>query len=328
MHHNLSIDTDNISKIISLLRFPLAFFVVMIHCNMGGYKFPIFNYSLQNIIFLAVPLFYIISGYNFIKSKKSYQQKLKDRLKTLFVPYLLWNIIAYFVSIRHNGVYLPNWNVLILNPIDFPLWYIRDLFMLSLLTPIIYPIITKFKGVIFIIISSLLYIYEYKFPIIGLRYNSIFFYGIGMLLFRYLETKDFSIHISLYCEFLIHICSFILFIISIELRETLFHVDGFCFAVYIIFATISILFILLRFNKKINVYQFPFNQGDKSFFIYCSHCILISGFSVYLLNKTCLYSELKIFISAIISVSICILLYNILKRFTPTLLKSLNGGRI
>lgn len=212
MYHKLTLNTNTISKIISLLRFPLAFLVVMIHCNMRGYKCQFFNYSLQNIIFLAVPLFYMISGYNFIKSKKPYKQKIKDRFKTLLVPYSLWNIIAY--------------------------------------------------------------------------------------------------------------------IISIHLRKTLFHVDGFYFAIYIIFATISIIFILLRFNDKLSISQFPFNQGDKSFFIYCSHCILISGFSVYLLNKTCLYSELKIFISAIISVSICILLYSTLKKFAPSLLKILNGGRI
>lgn len=295
MYHKLTLNTNTISKIISLLRFPLAFLVVMIHCNMRGYKCQIFNYSLQNIIFLAVPLFYMISGYNFIKSKKPYKQKIKDRFKTLLVPYLLWNIIAYIVSIRNKGIYLPDWDMMVLNPIDFPLWYVRDLFFLCILTPILYPITTKFKGIIFIMIASLLYIYEYSLPIIGLKYNSIFFFGIGMILYQYLKTNNFSIHIPLYFESFIYICFSILFTISIHLRKTLFHVDGFYFAIYIIFATISIIFILLRFNDKLSISQFPFNQGDKSFFIYCSHCILISGFSVYLLNKTCLYSELKIF---------------------------------
>ena len=108
---------------------------------------------------------------------------------------------------------------------------------------------------------SFIYIYEYSLPIIGLKYNSIFFFGIGMILYQYLKTNNFSIHIPLYFESFIYICFSILFTISIHLRKTLFHVDGFYFAIYIIFATISIIFILLRFNDKLSISQFPFNQG-------------------------------------------------------------------
>ena len=321
-------NTDNISYLIAILRFPLAFLVVLIHCNNGGYKSVVFNYSLQNIMFLSVPFFYIISGYNFAKSKNTFKYRIKERLSTILLPYILWNTIAYIVSLRNKGFYWPDWNIMVLNPIDFPLWYLRDLFILCMIYPLIQILITKFKGVIFAIISIYLYIIEFSFPIIGLNYNSIFFFGIGIIIYEYLKHKEFKINIPFLFEYFIYIFTIILFFLSIYYRKELFHVDGFYFAIYILFAICSITFILLRLKDKLIISKFPFNQGNKGFFIYCSHCILISGFVVYILKQVNIYMEIKVFLAAIISTSICISIYKILHRYSPSILKLLNGGKI
>lgn len=51
---------------------------------------------------IAVPLFFIISGFLFFYhkdfSKQVYQQKLKTRAVTLLVPFILWNIIAILIQ--------------------------------------------------------------------------------------------------------------------------------------------------------------------------------------------------------------------------------------
>lgn len=328
MRSRIVISTDNISYLIAILRFPLAFLVVLIHCNYGGYESVVFNYSLQNIMFLAVPFFYIISGYNFTKSKKTFIERIKERLTTILLPYILWNTIAYIVSLRKKDFYWPDWNIMVLNPIDFPLWYLRDLFILCMIYPLIQILITKFKGVIFAIISIYLYIIEFSFPIIGLRYNSIFFFGVGIIIYKYLKHKEFKINIPFLFEYFIYLYTIILFFLSIYYRKEIFHVDGIYFAIYILFAICSITFILLRLKDKLKITMFPFNQGNKGFFIYCSHCILISGFVVYILKQVDFYLEIKVFLAAIISTSICILVYNILHRFSPSILKVLNGGKI
>lgn len=108
---------DNItSRTIERLRFPMTVLVLFIHvlpfaASQGGieYTFP-FNtdsWSHRFIYFfnwifprVAVPMFCIISGYLFFQGlntvdcfKEKYKLKLKSRVKTLLIPYLLWNII-------------------------------------------------------------------------------------------------------------------------------------------------------------------------------------------------------------------------------------------
>lgn len=328
MVSRIVISTDNISYLIAILRFPLAFLVVLIHCNYGGYKSVVFNYSLQNLMFLAVPFFYIISGYNFTKSNKTFKYRIKERLSTILLPYILWNTIAYIVSLRRIGFYWPNWDNMVLNPIDFPLWYLRDLFILCMIYPLIWILITKLKGVVFTIISIYLYTIEFSFPIIGLKYNSIFFFGMGIFIYKYLKHRNFKVVIPFLFEYFIYLFTITLFFLSVFYRKELFHVDGICFAIYILFAMCSITFILLRLKDKFKYSEFPFNQGNKGFFIYCSHCILISGFVVYVLKQVNIYMEIKVFLAAIISTSICIIIYKILHRYSPSILKLLNGGKV
>lgn len=322
----LVIVPENISKVIALLRFPLIVMVVIIHCNMGGFRTEIFNSCLQNIILLAVPFFFVISGYNFSKSNKSYFIKIKDRIQTLLIPYLIWNFIAYIVSMRYKGLYLPNWEIIVPNPINFPLWYLRDLFILCLLYPLISLLTNRLKGILFLIVTLPLCYNNYIFPVIGLRHYAIFFFGIGILMFRYLRAKNFSIIVSYYFEFFIYLITIILFIASLFIRETM-NPKSLWFVFYMLFAIISLLFILLRTENRLH-YTFLFNLGKKSFFIYCIHCVLISGFAVFLVNLTPLYSEIKIFLASGLSISLCLLVFYLMKRYTPNILKILNGGKI
>ncbi|WP_342383087.1 acyltransferase family protein [Bacteroides ovatus] len=104
------------SRTIERLRFPITVLVLFIHvllfaASQGGieYTFP-FTYDswshrliyFFNWIFprVSVPMFCIISGYLFFQGlntvdcfKEKYKYKLKSRVRTLLVPYLLWNII-------------------------------------------------------------------------------------------------------------------------------------------------------------------------------------------------------------------------------------------
>lgn len=323
----LTIVPENISRVISLLRFPLIIMVVMIHCNMGGFKTEIFNSCLQNIILLAVPCFFIISGYNFSKSNKSYVVKIKDRIHTLVIPYIIWNTAAYIVSMRYKGLYLPNWNMIVPEPINFPLWYIRDLFILCLLYPLLSLLINRFKGILFFLVVIPLCYNNYVFPIIGLRHYAIFFFGIGIFMFRYLKIKNFSISVSYSFEIFIYLITAILFIASLFFRESI-NPKSLWFIIYILFAIISILLILLRTENYISNSTLLINLGKKSFFIYCIHCVLISGFAVYLVNLTPLYSEIKIFLASGISICLCLLVFSLLKQYTPSVLRILNGGKI
>ena len=111
--------TNSISQTISFLRFPLIVAVVYIHFNISrkGISLHGINYGTDNpdwylftinlvssvIASIAVPLFFFISGYLFFLQKEfnrqEYLRKLQKRVKTLLVPYLLWNLIAIIYQV-------------------------------------------------------------------------------------------------------------------------------------------------------------------------------------------------------------------------------------
>ena len=88
------------SEAITWLRFPLIFFIIMLHCYssvaLSGSHTTYFNFIYPFSLWLGetgVPGFFFISGFLFFLSKKSYTQKLKTRFHTLFIPYILWNAL-------------------------------------------------------------------------------------------------------------------------------------------------------------------------------------------------------------------------------------------
>lgn len=121
---------------------------------------------------IAVPLFYMISGYLFFLKMpdgiKSIKGKLKKRVKTLLIPYLLTNIMAFFfwlilsiIASRFDAIgrvvnfdvtevinegLLPTLRLVFIDPpIAFQLWFVRDLMGVMLLSPLLYLIIVAIR---------------------------------------------------------------------------------------------------------------------------------------------------------------------------------------
>ena len=117
-------DEELQSKSIDFLRFPLIVGVVLIHAHfsnviMNGvnvnilheYSCPIYDttsYFFSELIGrIAVPLFFFISGFLFFYRSKEfslsvYRHKLKNRGRSILLPYLFWNlmIISYSILIQ------------------------------------------------------------------------------------------------------------------------------------------------------------------------------------------------------------------------------------
>lgn len=170
-----------LSEAISWLRFLLIFFIIMLHCystvglpgNHSMYFKILYPFSLW-LGETGVPGFFFISGFLFFLSQKSYQKKLQTRFHTLLVPYLLWNamllglyiiafiaghpqdingksiadytFIDYLRAFWDRGSY-DNGNFV---PILCPFWYIRNLLIMSILSPLFLYII-KYVREVFIL---------------------------------------------------------------------------------------------------------------------------------------------------------------------------------
>ena len=168
------------SKSIDMLRFPMAVAVVVLHYSIPQMEDATGPLRSLCIIFqeglcrLAVPCFFFISGYLFFNklqewSWSEWTRKIKSRGKTLLVPYLLWNLIAFFAywvyartqgdglslqqHFQNNGGLRLFWGTngdiplgVRSAPCDQPLWFIRDLMLFTLLTPLIHLFLRWTKG--------------------------------------------------------------------------------------------------------------------------------------------------------------------------------------
>lgn len=178
-----------LSKTFNLLRFPLIVLVVFIHTFDGAVTINgmqiegggICYHALGNLISrglarIAVPLFFFMSGYLYFKesslSVTLYRKKTKTRVKSLLIPYLLWNVwvlvfmfgyqwIGAKVGFEFSGKLIRDftaadfvrsfWDRGSGYPICFQLWFLRDLILLSFLAPVIYYSIRSTRGLILFI---------------------------------------------------------------------------------------------------------------------------------------------------------------------------------
>ena len=166
----LSTTSTKISKV-SLI---CAFFVVCIHCKPTGtvgeftwWVNEIFN---KGICCIAVPFFFVTSGFflaKHIHENHWWKYEVNKRIKSLLIPYFLWNILYFLYSIplilianiiantsllRNFPTSLNDWlYVLGLDPFQYPylvpLWFVRCLFLFVLVSPIIAWIVKKGKTI-------------------------------------------------------------------------------------------------------------------------------------------------------------------------------------
>ncbi|MDR0745550.1 MAG: acyltransferase [Mediterranea sp.] len=182
MYHKI----DNLrSQSLDLLRFPLAIVVLANHLignissDVPDNMPDLYVYSLLENIQKAffsgqsVPVYFFISGVVFFLgtdfNKKTFIQKLKNRTRSLLIPYIIWNLIGlvyllWRISLNAEtslSVTLSEFSIARFfsafwmfssdpevagfYPADGPLWFIRDLIIVVCLAPIICFAIKKTK---------------------------------------------------------------------------------------------------------------------------------------------------------------------------------------
>jgi succinoglycan biosynthesis protein ExoH len=174
-----SIDRD-ISERMAILRYVMIFGIVVLHMppyvpltETAQGVFPFIKALFQHAIFRAsVPVLTFISGYLLFKAKLdlNFIDLLAKKTRTILIPLVIFNvpvaIAVYFIQSRQSLAHdftlqlypfnLEEWaNALFglfASPINYPLNFLRDLYVLSLLSPIIGLLVRRSPLVAFLVV--------------------------------------------------------------------------------------------------------------------------------------------------------------------------------
>ncbi len=194
----------------TIVSYYLSIMVFWIHIStLGNYGFEaginkFFDITLKrSYSFVAVALFFMLSGAAFYRdySDKSYFKKLKTRLLSLVVPYLLWNIFnmlfdffastflsQYFVG---RELFEPSLSNILLGIFHYkyndPFWFIFALIIFAVCAPVIDKLLySKLTAILSVVVLLVLHQFGYGLPIpFFYTQTCIIFYLVGGFVGRF-----------------------------------------------------------------------------------------------------------------------------------------------
>lgn len=245
----------------------------------------------------AVPLFYIMSGYLFFFdvdfTNETYIRKIRSRIYTLLVPFMFWNtsllLFKYIIEtfpvtsdfINSDNKQVSSYSIfdvcnsilgLTRDPIAYQFWFIRDLIILSVLSPTIY-FASTIACLPFIGALSILWIVNY-WPLLYPGIEPVLFFSIGSALAIHgFEPIFYNTRAVLPISALTTIC---LFAISTTyygpVHRDIFHAAGILsgIAFLVSFSTMLI-------EKKNVIYRYLVAVHSSAFFVFATHEPLLTA---------------------------------------------------
>ncbi|HCD9234063.1 TPA: acyltransferase [Elizabethkingia anophelis] len=303
----------------------------------------------HHIARLSTCCYFIFSGYFFfIKidqwNTSYYFNKMKKNIRTLLTPYLIWNLAIIIVVHLKNILFIkvglgaessyPEFCHLSLyelfwgTPANYPLWFIRDLMIMNIFSPLFYILFkyTKFVGLILLFI---LYVLVIEIPSPGFSSIAVFFFGLGafMGIFKYsmLEIcrSYWKIASIVGCIFLTITMSYM----GTPTYESWKRIYLVCGAICIFYFISK--FYEIKGEKLKNIFT---ALSSASFFIYLTHEIYVinwlkGAMAKYFFTNSGWLMLLEYFIVPFICVTILLFFFNLFKKIAPELLNVLIGGR-
>lgn len=330
----------------------------------GGVKVPVMDeypiYKLIADLFsqvlarTAVPLFFLISGYLFFYKRSfswpMYGSKLRKRAQTLLLPYLFWNgalvglhllIELLFPSVLAGEVkpvldygWCDWWDIFWARepsepggmpmPINYPLWFIRDLMVLVVFSPLVYAMVRYLRQYALALLGFLWLIYDgVSSP--GLSPTAWFFFSLGA--FYSVHRRNFVVETRplLRGAALLYVVLALADLLSKELGWNVY-VHNVGILVGCVFAISLSAYGLEKALWRTN----SFLEGA-SFFVFASHVIVqifIYRLILWFFRSSAEWAIIGIYFGvALGAILICLAFYAMLRRFLPRLLSAITGGR-
>ncbi|GHU81155.1 succinyltransferase [Clostridia bacterium] len=358
--------TKYLSKKITNLSIICAIMVVMIHSTTDVVNLPgsmetthglnvstfIQMFFSEGLARIAVPLFFLFSGflffYKFEPTVNNFKIKYKKRFFSQVIPYLFWSIFTFLLVLAaqispKTAQFFSNfdissysiWNFLntiFIKPINSPLWFLRDLIVLTVLSPLIYILIKRLPAV-FLALIFIIWVLNVKIFIV--RSVTPIFFCTGAFL------SIFNIKVNIKIPKIVTLISSVAFLAllvvsayhycTIDVAELVAgRLDSFIDVIEKIFIPIGIISfwgiydLICKEDTKI----IPFAKN--SFVIYASHALIVRFirkilFVIVGVNQ--ITSIVVYFLIPVIVISIIILICIFLNRFCPKFYNLISGNR-
>ncbi len=357
---------DLLSETISFVRFPMAFLVAVIHGYFvkviidGGktvIDFSSYNvfsnvvYVTGEITSVAVPVFYILSGFLFFYKVQDYTReiyfaKLRKRMNSLLVPYIIWNMFSalFFMFGQHlmpsifsgtsanvSDYTFKEWLLIFWNdsgtgyPASSQLWFLRDLMIVVIASPLVYMYI-KFSRLFGIIVLWLLWFLDIEPDVIGLNATSFFLFSLG----AYFSLN--RVNFVMLSEYLLKKGLFVMYIIvlivALLFQDTTYspYLHKLCISIGV-FVVFGIAYSYLKGGGHSNMFL-----SKSTMFIYLSHLLPILFFKKFLISiirpENELTALLVYFLCPVVIVTSCLFLFSILRKYVPIFTSVITGGRV
>lgn len=335
----------NLSKTFDYLRFPLALLVVYLHITYiptsesykyidwsiydGCYLYNLCVLFVCQIARCAVPCFFLIAGYLLVVNISSltldtYVSKLSRRIKTLFIPYILWNLIAALYLRFLVGMHIDNLIEIFIAPANFPLWFLRNLIVLDIFFPLFYVSVRYMKW-IGLVGLTIIYILQPIHSFLG-EYTclSIYFFYLGIY------GGIYKVSLKMIKNMYVVYGGIIFLIITIYQVLTYGNMNLILQQLYLIVGVstfIIMAYVAIR-KSRVNVNTF---WASSSFFIYAFHRLgptyVSKQILFFLPDNNCYTDIIKFIFCPIITVLLCVVIYKFCSLNIPRILHIFTGGK-
>lgn len=301
------------------------------------------NHFIMNFVICAVPVYFIMSGYLLYKEDCTYIQLVKKKIFSLMIPYFLWNvfqivlyvsaeilpmtrkfftdtdndflnmsavnIVSYVLGVGHNDF-----------PVNGPMWYVRDLFVLIIISPLLKKILDKYS---FLIITLFLFMMYNHTRIFFLRIDGPLFLSLGYLICK---------HEDVVIEFIKHLNLRVVTISFSILSIMVCYLNYNEYNMLSIFSAILLyLVIALKIQENSHMFYFFEKLSKYSFFVYGLHAsvIIVVGkiFNKIFTWDNIVFDLIGYFLLFILSTIICYCVAYIVSSRCPKLFGLFNGMR-
>lgn len=293
----------------------------------------------------AVPAFFLMSSiFLFKKENLDWKNNIIKKCKTLMLPYFLINTFwIVFYGIAQNIPALKNcfsnsgdavvawgWEDwldkyfgLTGYPICYPLWFLRDLFVLNVLAIAIKKVIDLFPKIVFVLLI-LLMVLNVKSPVFCLSSQAFCFFSLGYYIVKYNIRVSSVDKIKCY-----HISIIYIFLLLTELISWKSSLGVFIHSCSII---VGIVFwfrctTVLR-GKRIKKFMLIISKYTFGIYIFHEKLLtILKAICCKILPQTVLFQLFEYFGIPVIIVICCIVLCILIEKWFPSLYSVLMGKR-